>query len=155
MPGIEGNPSPRLRGERVVTPVVRADSLAERRVAARARRAFDPGVLVRRHRLGGELSAEPVELLDEHYPGAEARRGERRRHPAEAAADDEDIGTHLAGAARPKGSVRLDSELANHVAPARRLALDQLAEVAGRAAERLRAEVLEAILRFLRLTGWR
>ena len=45
----------------------------------------------------GELSAEPVELLDEHYPGAEARRGERRRHPAEAAADDEDVGTHLAG----------------------------------------------------------
>jgi hypothetical protein len=53
-------------------------------------------VLVERHALGGGLAADPVCLLGEDDGAAHARGGKGGGHAAEAGADDEHVGLHLA-----------------------------------------------------------
>ena len=78
-------------GERGVLAVVGADAVAQRAVARGAAVRLDPGVLVGRHRLAGELPADPVGRLAQHDVEPAAGRGDRRRDPAEAAAGDQDV----------------------------------------------------------------
>src|SRR5690606_149068 len=86
----------RLRRERIVPAVVVANTGAERLVAAGAADALDPGVLVERHGLRRQLSADPVGLLGHDDAETRARRGKRRCAATEPAADDDDVGRKLA-----------------------------------------------------------
>src|SRR5215210_3896722 len=66
--------SANLWKERIIASVVGAYVLSQPAVAGRAAGAFDPSVLVRRHRLGGELSSKPVGPLCKHHSLAQAQR---------------------------------------------------------------------------------
>ena len=68
--GIEVFPVAGLGREGIVAPVEIPDSVPQAAVARRASHRLDPGMLVRRDRLGGELAADPIRLLGEHYPPA-------------------------------------------------------------------------------------
>ncbi len=69
-----------------------AQRIAQRVIAARAAEALDVLVLVEcGNALRGQLSAEPVGLLDHMYDAAAARGGERCGDAAGAAADDQHI----------------------------------------------------------------
>jgi hypothetical protein len=76
--------------------VVRADAVAQPAVAPRASEPLDPGVLVERHRLTGELAAEPARLLDQHDARAAVACRERRGDTTQPAADDEHLRSSLA-----------------------------------------------------------
>jgi hypothetical protein len=69
--GIEMFQSAGTGREGVVTFVEVPDSVPQAAVARRAAQLLDPGMLVRRDRLGGELAADPVRLLGEHDPPAQ------------------------------------------------------------------------------------
>ena len=97
---VEQNPAPRRRRQRQMAPVVGANGPAELGVALRGDHAFDPRVLVGRHALRGELAAQPVELLDQDHALAKPRGGQRGRHAAEAAADDQHAGGLFVAARR-------------------------------------------------------
>jgi hypothetical protein len=88
-------------GQREVLPVVGTDAVAQPPVVRGDAEALDPRVLVRRHRLGRELSAEPAPGLGEDDVGAALCRGERGGHAAQAAADDQHLGTQLAHPRQP------------------------------------------------------
>jgi hypothetical protein len=77
--------------ERIPPAVVRPDAVAQLPVAGGAAEALDPRVLVRRHRLRGQLPAQPVGLLREQHRATPPQGGERRRHTAQTATDDEDV----------------------------------------------------------------
>jgi len=82
------------------TAIVVADGLAEGVVAARPAEALDVLMLVEgRDALGGELAADPVRLLEEAHAPARARRGQRRRHAARAAAHHQHVAAPLLHAA--------------------------------------------------------
>ena len=92
---VEVRDAPCRVGEREVLAVVRADAVAQRAVARRAAVRLDPRVLVRRHRLARELPADPVGRLAHDDVEPAAGGGDRRRHAAEPAADDQDVGAAL------------------------------------------------------------
>ena len=73
-----------LGGQRIMPPVVVADPLAERLVARVAAELLDPGMLVGRHGLRGELAADPVGGLghDDASAPAPAPPAPRRSLPA-------------------------------------------------------------------------
>ena len=56
---------------------------------------LDPGVLVRRHGLAGELPAEPVGLLGEHDAAPGTQRAERGGDAAEPAADHQHVACQI------------------------------------------------------------
>ena len=98
-PGLRCALRARLRGQRVVVAVVVADAVAVGAVAPRAAERLDPGVLVGRDGLRGELAADPVGLLGHHHAQAVAQRGQRGGAAAGAAADDRHVAAHSRGAA--------------------------------------------------------
>jgi hypothetical protein len=69
--GIEVFPGAGSGREGIIVPVEVPDSIPQPAVARRATHLLDPGMLVRRHRLGGELAADPIRLLGEHDPPAQ------------------------------------------------------------------------------------
>ena len=93
--GVERPVGARLRGERIVAPVVVAHRAPELAVALARSVALDPRVLVQRHALGGGLTADPAALLGEHHPASGARRRQRRRYPAETCADNKNLRSPL------------------------------------------------------------
>src|SRR5262249_50733547 len=72
------------------------DAGAELAVGLRAAALLDPGVLVRRNALRGELPADPVVLLGEDHLEPVAGRRQGARDPADTAADDDCVGLQLA-----------------------------------------------------------
>jgi hypothetical protein len=92
---VQRPPAPGGGGERVPGPVVVADPFTKLPVQGGAAELFDPGMLVGRYRLGGQLAAHPIGLLGEDDLAAQLAGAERGRNPAKAAADDEDLGAEL------------------------------------------------------------
>src|SRR5690606_22405753 len=78
-------------GERVRAAVHVADAVAQRAISRGHAEPLDPRALVRRHRLGRELPADPRVLLGEDDAGAPLRGRERGGDAAEPCADDEDV----------------------------------------------------------------
>ncbi len=84
--------------------IIGADGGAQLAIGPRAAELLDPGMLVRRHRLLGELAADPIRFLGENYALAVARRRQRRGTAAEPAADNDHVGAEFAR--RSSGSKR-------------------------------------------------
>ncbi len=82
-------------GEGVVATVVVANSIAETPVTRGAPKTLDPAVLIRRHRLCGQLAANPVRLFRQDNRGASLGRRQRRRKSAHTSANNQDIGLQL------------------------------------------------------------
>jgi len=93
--GVEPRVGARRGQERVVVAVVLADALAEGAPGSGAAEHFDPGMFVRRHRLRGELAADPAGLLGHDHAQAGAAGGQRGGATARAAAHDGDIAGDL------------------------------------------------------------
>jgi len=68
-----------------------AHAVAEPTVAKGAAELLDPRVLVRRHGLARQLSADPVGLLDDDHVLAHPGGGERRGETACAASQDDNV----------------------------------------------------------------
>ena len=75
-----------------VAEVIIADALAEVEVGTGAAEGFDPGVLVGRNGLGGELAADPIGFFGQDDAEAVAGGGQRGRAAARATADDDEVG---------------------------------------------------------------
>jgi len=95
--GIETDVRPGPRGERGLRAIVIAHAGAQRQVTAGTSDGFDPRILVGRHRLLGELSADPIGLLGHDHPEPTPRGGQRGGTAAEAAANDHEIGGQFTG----------------------------------------------------------
>src|SRR5439155_3575786 len=93
--------------ERIVAAGEIADASAESSIGPRGAELLDPRVFVRRHRLRGQLAADPVGLLSEDHAPTSTGGGEGRGAAAGAAADDDDISLALRGRRRPGEEVRL------------------------------------------------
>ena len=78
--------------------IILAHVVAVGGVGAVASERFDPGMLVGRHGLRGELTADPVGLLGHDYAHAVAKGGERGGAPTHATPEDGDIAGKLARA---------------------------------------------------------
>ena len=89
---IEQRVGARRGRERIVARVVVSHPPAQLPIASGAAGALDPGILVGRHGLRRELSANPVGLLGHDDAQTGARGGERSRASAESAAGDHEIG---------------------------------------------------------------
>ena len=94
-PRIELGPASRAVGQRIVLSVVAADAVAQFTVAAGDPELLHPAVLVRRHRLAGQLPAEPGVLLGEDDPPTGSNGGESGCDTAQTAADHEHVRIEL------------------------------------------------------------
>src|SRR5205814_1962998 len=90
--GIEGTLGARRGGQGVPAPVVVANVVAELAVGAGAAELLDPRVLVGRHGLRCELTADPIGLLGHDHAAALAQRRQRGRDASGAASYNYDIG---------------------------------------------------------------
>jgi hypothetical protein len=92
----------RFGGEGVVAAIEIAHRLAVSTVGARTAKAFNPGVFVRRHGLGGELASNPVRLLGHDHPHAVTQRCQSRGAATHTAAGDGDIAGQPGGAGQAR-----------------------------------------------------
>ena len=93
--GIEVGVALRLTDQRVVAAVVVADGAAERAIRCGRPKHLDPGMLVGRHPLGGELPAQAIMPGGQNHPVPPPPCCEGRGHAAETAANNEHLGVIL------------------------------------------------------------
>src|SRR5690606_40791732 len=93
--GVEIGALAGLLRQRVPGAVVGANAVAKRSVRTGAAELLDPGVLVRRHGLAGELPTYPIVLFgDDHRPAAPQGRQCRCDSP-DTPSDDQDVCTQV------------------------------------------------------------
>src|SRR5262249_49723511 len=71
--------------------IVIPDSLPQLKVTSSSSEALDPGVLIRRHRLAGQLTANPVCFFSHDHPQTGTRGSQRCSATAQATANNDDI----------------------------------------------------------------
>jgi hypothetical protein len=84
------------RRQGVVAPVIVADAIAQSPITGRTADVLDPRMLVWRHRLRRQLTAEPIGYFGQDHPHAEAECCQRSRTPAQTPADDRNVRLSLA-----------------------------------------------------------
>ena len=77
--------------------IILADGIPVVAIGAGAAELLDPGMLVRRNALGGELAADPVCLFRQDDAHAVAQSGERGGASTDAGTDNRDVGMKVAG----------------------------------------------------------
>ena len=78
--------------QRIAPPVDVADAVAQCAVAGGDAELLDPGVLVRRHRLRGQLATDPRELLGQDHVRPAVGGGKGGGDASQSCSDDEDVG---------------------------------------------------------------
>ncbi len=115
--GIQVPARPGVRGKRVVAPVECANAVPKFPIQAGAAEGLDPGILIGRDGLGGELAADPIGFLGNDDAHAIAGGSQGRGAPAGSAADDGHIATEFAGGPQMRGQCQRAAEPANQFPP--------------------------------------
>ena len=88
---------PKLRCQRIMLPIVAADSLAQFSIGFWCTTLLDPAMFIRRYALGSQLTTNPLGRFGHYNPQPQPQRGQGRSAAAESTADNDDVGTLFLG----------------------------------------------------------
>ena len=107
--GIEERVGQSLGRQGIMLTIVVANPCSESLVARIAAELFDPGVLIRRNRLRGELAADPVGGLGQDHRQPLPQRRQRRRAASQPTPHDHQVGRKLTPSASLSGLGRVNT----------------------------------------------